>query len=299
MFTSIVLLQMWSNQQHVIFFCFSPSDFNNQMNKVENFYVGKLQELKDHLRVLVEDTKTILPTIPTRKDSDSSTTTKRWKTLTTSIMEKWHSALKQSNAQLQYQQQSHRRLFSEPSYGNIQHYGSLVTHDSDDENLSITMYSSNASAAVRPGEAESIKRALADLYRWAKLLENYSILNYTGFVKIIKRHDKNFPSEKDKFRNVFNSSTTVYSFSSSIDAEKLCEHMETIFAKWFCKGNRREAAIKILPKKGDGLDMDWSQLRLGFRLGMCTILLLWVCWDCIWGFVAQGQSTIGGTCHTT
>jgi hypothetical protein len=22
------------------------------------------------------------------------------------------------------------------------------------------------------------------------------------------------------------------------------------------------------------LDMDWSQLRLGFRLGMCTILLL-------------------------
>jgi SPX domain protein involved in polyphosphate accumulation len=290
---------MWSNQQHVIFFCFSPSDFNNQMNKVENFYVGKLQELKDHLRVLVEDTKTILPTIPTRKDSDSSTTTKRWKTLTTSIMEKWHSALKQSNAQLQYQQQSHRRLFSEPSYGNIQHYGSLVTHDSDDENLSITMYSSNASAAVRPGEAESIKRALADLYRWAKLLENYSILNYTGFVKIIKRHDKNFPSEKDKFRNVFNSSTTVYSFSSSIDAEKLCEHMETIFAKWFCKGNRREAAIKILPKKGDGLDMDWSQLRLGFRLGMCTILLLWVCWDCIWGFVAQGQSTIGGTCNTT
>lgn len=298
MFTFILLLQIYSNQQHALFFYFSPSDFNNQMNKVENFYVGKLQELKDHLRVLVEDTKTILPTIPTRQDSDSSTTTKRWKTLTSSIMEKWQSALKQSNAQIQYQQQSHRRLFSDPSYGNIQHYGSLVTHDSDDENLSITMYSSNTSVAVRPGEAESIKRALADLYRWAKLLENYSILNYTGFVKIIKRHDKNFPSEKDKFRNIFNSSTTVYSFSSSIDAEKLCEHMETIFAKWFCKGNRREAAIKILPKKGDGLDMDWSQLRLGFRLGMCTILLLWVCWDCIWGFVAQGQSTIGGRCNT-
>jgi hypothetical protein len=267
------------------------------MNKVEKFYVGKLQELKDHLRVLVEDTKTILPTIPKRQDSDSSSTTKRWKTLTTSIMEKWQNALKQSNAQLHYQQR-HRRLFSEPSYGNVQHYGSLDTHDSDDENLSITMYNSNTSASVRPGEAESIKRALADLYRWAKLLENYSILNYTGFVKIIKRHDKNFPSEKDKFRNVFSSSTTVYSFSSSIDAEKLCEHMETIYAQWFCKGNRRDAAIKILPKKGDGLDMDWSQLRLGFRLGMCTILLLWVCWDCIWGFVAQGQSTIGGRCNS-
>jgi SPX domain protein involved in polyphosphate accumulation len=137
-----------------------------------------------------------------------------------------------------------------------------------------------ASAAVGPGEAESIKRALADLYRWVKLLENYSILNYTGFVKIIKRHDKNLPVEKDKFRNLFSSSTTIYSFSSKIDTEKLCKHMETIYAQWFCKGNRRDAAIKILPKKGDGLDMDWSQLRLGFRLGMCTILLLWVCWDC-------------------
>jgi hypothetical protein len=267
------------------------------MNKVENFYIGKLQELKEHLRVLVEDTRTILPTTPRGQDSDLSST-KRWKTLTTSIIEKWHNALKHSNAQT-HQQQRHRRLFTEPSYGNLQHYGSLATHDSDDENLSVTMYSSSSSVALRPGEAESIKRALADLYRWAKLLTNYSILNYTGFVKIIKRHDKNFPSEKDKFRNIFGSSTTIYTFSSSVDAEKLCEHMEMIYAQWFCKGNRREAAVKILPKKGDGLDMDWSQLRLGFRLGMCTILILWVCWDCIWGFVAQGQSTIGGRYNST
>ena len=27
---------------------------------------------------------------------------------------------------------------------------------------------------------------------------------------------------------------------------------------------------------------------------MCAILMIWVCWDCIWGLVAHGNSTIGG-----
>jgi hypothetical protein len=27
---------------------------------------------------------------------------------------------------------------------------------------------------------------------------------------------------------------------------------------------------------------------------MCAVLTIWVCWDCIWGFVAHNESTIGG-----
>lgn len=34
--------------------------------------------------------------------------------------------------------------------------------------------------------ADSIKRAITDIYRTAKLLHNFSIMNYTGFVKIGK-----------------------------------------------------------------------------------------------------------------
>lgn len=34
--------------------------------------------------------------------------------------------------------------------------------------------------------------------------------------------------------------------------------------------------------------------RLGYRMGMCAVLGLWVCWDCVWGFVASGTTTIGG-----
>ena len=29
-------------------------------------------------------------------------------------------------------------------------------------------------------------------------------------------------------------------------------------------------------------------------MGMCAVLGMWVCWDCIWGLVKDGKSTIGG-----
>lgn len=51
----------------------------------------------------------------------------------------------------------------------------------------------------------------------------------------------------------------------------------------FCIGNR-----------GDGLLMDWTQLRLGYRLGMCSVIALWVAWDCIWGVVHKGEVSIAG-----
>lgn len=67
-----------------------------------------------------------------------------------------------------------------------------------------------------------------------------------------------------------------------------------MYSKWFCEGDIREAQAQLLSKRGDGLMMDWSQLRLGYRLGMCSILGLWVAWDCIWGQFAKDEISIGG-----
>lgn len=36
---------------------------------------------------------------------------------------------------------------------------------------------------------------------------------------------------------------------------------ERIYAHWFCDGNFTDARAHMLPKKGDVLQMDWSQLR--------------------------------------
>ena len=50
--------------------------------------------------------------------------------------------------------------------------------------------------------SDSIKRAILDLHRNVKLMSNYSIMNYTGFVKIIKKHDKTVPESKGKFKHL-------------------------------------------------------------------------------------------------
>jgi hypothetical protein len=48
------------------------------------------------------------------------------------------------------------------------------------------------------------------------------------------------------------------------------------------------------PWRLNGLLLPSSCHRLGYRMGMCAVLALWVCWDCIWGLIRSGHSTIGG-----
>jgi hypothetical protein len=142
----------------------------------------------------------------------------------------------------------------------------------------------------RIAEAESIKRSLVDQYRVSKLLHNYSMMNITGFVKIIKKFDKTIPSEKGRFKDAL---ITRNMLNDGKAVDVLCHNYEVYYANWFCDGDKIEAKAQMLTKRGDGLDMDWSQLQLGYRLGMCAILALWIAWDCIWGLIANGKSTIG------
>jgi len=142
---------------------------------------------------------------------------------------------------------------------------------------------------TRIAEAETIKMSLVDQYRVAKLLHNYSMMNITGFVKIIKKFDKTIPFEKGKFKG---SLVTRIMLNDGKAIDVLCNKYETYYANWFCEGDKIEAKAQMLTKRGDGLDMDWSQLQLGYRLGMCAILALWIAWDCIWGLISNGTSTI-------
>lgn len=134
--------------------------------------------------------------------------------------------------------------------------------------------------------SDSIKRAIEDMYRTAKLLHNYSIMNYTGFVKIAKKFDKTFPSRKGMFRDDI--------CEDGRQAEALASKMERMYGRWFCDDDVREAKVQMLTKRGDGLLTDWTQLRLGYRLGMCSVLALWLAWDCVWGQFEEGRASIGG-----
>jgi|UPI000581A97B hypothetical protein len=182
-------------------------------------------------------------------------------------------------------QQTHRRRISESALPIL----TAAEHDDmDEEGYS---QSRDEPKAKKIREVESIQRALIDMYRTAKLLHNFAIMNYTGFVKIVKKHDKTIPERKKRFHK-FVAPKHVCNEGQAV--ELLTTRMETLYANWFCDRNVSEARAQMLPKRGDGLEMDWSQLRLGYRMGMCSVLGLWVCWDCIWGMISEGRSTIGG-----
>ena len=128
-------------------------------------------------------------------------------------------------------------------------------HDSDDEDDLLGNSNSQRLNEIR--EIESIQRAITDLHRQAKLLTNFGIMNMTGFVKIIKKFNKTIPHCKDNFESILKSNK----FLEGSESEALSDRMEVLFANWFCDKNLTEARAKMLPKKGDTLEMDWSQLR--------------------------------------
>ncbi|KAF1772506.1 EXS, C-terminal [Phytophthora cactorum] len=125
-------------------------------------------------------------------------------------------------------------------------------------------YRENATATAQ----ESLKNSLVELHRLLNLLHNFALLNYTGFVKILKRYDKiaSFPgtsasSRKPNYRPM----------------PELLKRLEQSFANWFCDGNTNVAVATLMTKKEDFVN--WGHIYLGIKAGSCLILLIWVCWD--------------------
>lgn len=71
-------------------------------------------------------------------------------------------------------------------------------------------------------ESDSIQRAMTDMYRNSKLLHNFAIINYTGFVKIVKKHDKTFQEYKGKYKDMTEASSVC---NEGSDVEKLSDRM--------------------------------------------------------------------------
>ena len=254
--------------------------------KVNTFYRQKLQELKDQVVYLRESVKqirgTTVPELSDDIDTESSLVPKRQHHRAPSDPIKFAKDFALRATRMLH---GGERVPPTPSpQESGEDFGSLITSEVEDapeyhidkKNLR---------------EADSIQRALVDHYRSAKLLHNFAIMNYTGFVKIVKKHDKTMPDRKGQYKQAISPENIC---NEGRAVEELAGRMERLYAIWFSDRNVSEARAQMLTKKGDGLEMDWSQLRLGYRMGMCSILGLWVCWDCIWGLLHEGRSTIGG-----
>eukprot|EP00546_Thalassionema_frauenfeldii_P015736 CAMPEP_0178913190 /NCGR_PEP_ID=MMETSP0786-20121207/10702_1 /TAXON_ID=186022 /ORGANISM="Thalassionema frauenfeldii, Strain CCMP 1798" /LENGTH=815 /DNA_ID=CAMNT_0020585899 /DNA_START=80 /DNA_END=2527 /DNA_ORIENTATION=+ len=235
-----------------------------EFDKVSGFYHSKAEESSKRLKLLIDNSGLENSVNSSRKHHIPPRQTRD------AMQDLWHSILGKSSSNDMASQQER---------------GSW--DESDDEEYSRRTFDVHD----REKELNSIHRALLDQYRTIKLLKNFYVLNYTGFVKILKKFNKINPEREDKYEDKLKDENI---FDASKACEKLEEKHEKIYANWFCDGNILLARAQLLPKRNDGLQMDWSQLRLGYRLGMCTILTLWVCWDCIWGLVRDHNSTIAG-----
>ncbi|KAE9359677.1 hypothetical protein PF008_g2139 [Phytophthora fragariae] len=123
---------------------------------------------------------------------------------------------------------------------------------------------------------ESLKNSLVELHRLLHLLHNFALLNYTGFVKILKRYEKiaSFPAEQ---REQQKAKLQTFEFAKAQKCSELLKQVERSFADWFCDGNATVAVATLMTKKEDFVN--WGHIYLGIKAGSCLILLIWVCWD--------------------
>ena len=253
--------------------------YEMEVRKVKDFYEQKTNEISQRMEVLVESVDTSGLDINKRHQQPAGG-------IVDAMTQKFEGLL-QGLRPGRRESVSHDAVGGHPSL-DVKHSESLDDDYDDIERI----LRGEASAEKRREKEElarkldSIKRAITDIYRTAKLLHNYSIMNYTGFVKIAKKFDKTFPDHKGIFKG--------NNCDDGKQAEVLAAKLEDIYSRWFCDGDAREAQAQMLPKRNDGLLMDWTQLRLGYRLGMCSILAMWVAWDCVWGQVSKGEVSIGG-----
>ena len=121
-----------------------------------------------------------------------------------------------------------------------------------------------------PSHAQHVlERALKELYRGLQLLRNYKIMNYTAFVKILKKHDKvgTFSSSGEAIAAV-NASHAI----ASPLLNDMIAHCEQLYASVFNRGNRRKGvnSLRIDPAP----QSLWMTFRLGLFVGLSLSLLL-------------------------
>ncbi|ETN03396.1 hypothetical protein PPTG_15649 [Phytophthora nicotianae INRA-310] len=161
----------------------------------------------------------------------------------------------------------------EYEYGNVEHaYMRHTAQLAEQLEHLQAQYRENATATAQ----ESLKNSLVELHRLLNLLHNFALLNYTGFVKILKRYDKiaSFPADQ---REQQKTKLQTFEFAKAQRCSELLKRLEQSFANWFCDGNMHVAVATLMTKKEDFVN--WGHIYLGIKAGSCLILLIWVCWD--------------------
>lgn len=117
-----------------------------------------------------------------------------------------------------------------------------------------------------------LKLAFSEFYLSLVLLQNYQNLNFTGFRKILKKHDKLMNSDTGiQWRRKH---VDVSHFYINKDIDKLIEETENLFTSELECGDRQKAMKRLRVPPLNDQQSPWTTFKVGFFLGAFIVLIL-------------------------
>jgi len=132
--------------------------------------------------------------------------------------------------------------------------------------------SSNRNSSSKASrKLHDLKLAFSEFYLSLVLLQNYQNLNFTGFRKILKKHDKLMSTNSGiEWRQ---SHVDLSHFYTSKEVDKLIIETENLFTNHLECGDRQKAMKRLRVPPLNAHQSVWTTFRVGLFLGTFSILL--------------------------
>lgn len=127
----------------------------------------------------------------------------------------------------------------------------------------------NDSKVIR--KLNDLKLAFSEFYLSLILLQNYQNLNFTGFRKILKKHDKLMNTNTGIQWRL--ESVEVSQFYTSKEVDKLIVETENLFTTHLECGDRQKAMKRLRVPPLNAHQSVWTTFRVGLFLGAFLILI--------------------------
>ncbi|XP_037819897.1 xenotropic and polytropic retrovirus receptor 1 homolog [Lucilia sericata] len=119
-----------------------------------------------------------------------------------------------------------------------------------------------------------LKNGFSELYLSLVLLQNYKMLNYTGFKKILKKHDKLLNNTKGQ--KWFDENIPTAYFYKNNKLEELMVEVENNFTEYLENGDRAQAMKRLRVPPLDEIQEVGTVFRVGLFLGAFVVLLSFI-----------------------
>ncbi|XP_075157384.1 solute carrier family 53 member 1-like [Haematobia irritans] len=131
--------------------------------------------------------------------------------------------------------------------------------------------SKRSSKKWKKSKMEELRNAYSELYLSLVLLQNYKVLNHTGFRKILKKHDKVL--NNDLGAKWFSKHVDTAYFYKNNDLDRMIEETENNVTEFLENGDRAQAMKRLrVPPLEETQEMG-TVFRMGFFLGAFVVLL--------------------------